>query len=80
MAKISLTLADGRVLKTAAGRSLYDISRDSQSGAQGLILAASLNRACVRWMLSQPLTPGWNGSPTRPRAAAKFINAAPLSS
>jgi uridine kinase len=44
MAKISLTLADGRVLKTAAGRSLYDISRDSQSGAQGLILAASLNQ------------------------------------
>ena len=44
MAKISLTLADGRVIKTAAGRSLYDISRDSQSGAQGLILAATLDQ------------------------------------
>jgi uridine kinase len=44
MAKISLTLADGSVIKTAAGRSLYDISHDSQSGAQGLILAVALNQ------------------------------------
>jgi len=44
MAKISLTLAEGRVLKTASGRSLFDISREGQSGAQGLILAATLDQ------------------------------------
>jgi uridine kinase len=43
MSKISLTLSDGSVIRTAPGRSLYEISRDQGSGTQGLVLAAKLD-------------------------------------
>jgi threonyl-tRNA synthetase len=43
MRKISLTLSDGMVVKTAPGRSLQEISRDCGSGARGLVLAAKLD-------------------------------------
>ena len=47
MRKISLTLSDGHVIETVPGRSLYEISHDHGSGAQGLVLAAKLdNRLC----------------------------------
>jgi uridine kinase len=43
MRKISLTLSDGKVVGTAPGRSLQEISRDRGSGARGLVLAAKLD-------------------------------------
>jgi uridine kinase len=43
MRKISLTLSNGIVVKTAPGRSLQEICRDPGSGAQGLVLAAKLD-------------------------------------
>jgi uridine kinase len=47
MRNISLTLSDGRTLATPPGRSLQEISRDPDSGASGLVLAADLdNRLC----------------------------------
>lgn len=43
MPKITLTLADRNKIETSPGKSLYEISRDHNSGARGLILAAKLD-------------------------------------
>ena len=61
MPKITLTLPDGSTIGTPPGRSLHDISRDHDSGAQGLVLAAKLdNRLCPLDTMPQA-APGWNG-------------------